>query len=436
MIMTHPLFTVDHKLASYWLDDAPLADPPRTELPAEADVAIVGAGYTGLVAALTVARAGRGVVVLDAEDAGFGCSTRNGGQCGAGFKNGFDDLAASHGKPRAVALYKEALASLDFLTGLVADEDIACDYKHCGRFIGAHAPSHYEDMARKFETNRRELGIECHMVPRGEQRAEIDSDAYFGGGVVTSHTSLHPAKYHRGLLERVLAAGAAVHAHAPVVGIDRDGAGFVITTPRGRIKAGSVIVATNGYTNEVGSLPDLSRRMIPIGSYMIATEPLASGVMDRLMPKDRVTSDTRRVVLYYRASPDRTRILFGGRVALAETDPAISGPRLHAILCEIFPEIGDVGISHSWMGFVGYTFDKMPHIGVRDGLHYAMGYCGSGIAMGSYLGHKIAHKLLGHGEGDTAFDDLPFQTRPLYYGKPWFLASMVAWYKFLDRMAR
>ena len=154
------------------------------------------------------------------------------------------------------------------------------------------------------------------------------------------------------------------------------------------------------------------------------------------MPRDRVTTDTRRVVLYYRASPDRTRILFGGRVALAETDPAISGPLLHAILCQIFPEIGTVGISHSWMGFVGYTFDKMPHVGVRDGLHYAMGYCGSGVAMGSYLGHKIAHKLLGHGEGDTAFDDLPFQTRPFYYGKPWFLASAVAWYKFRDRMAR
>jgi glycine/D-amino acid oxidase-like deaminating enzyme len=434
--MIDPLFSDDYKLASYWLDDAPLAVLPTSELPSEVDVAIVGAGYTGLVAALTVARAGRGVVVFDAEDAGFGCSTRNGGQCGAGFKNGFDDLAKTYGKPRAVALYKEALASLDFLTSFVAGEDIACDYKHCGRFMGAHAPGHYEDMARKFETNRRELGIECYMVPRAEQHSEIDSDAYYGGGVMPSHTSLHPAKYHAGLLERALAAGAVVHPHTAVTHIEREGSGFMVTTARGRLRAGQVIVATNGYSNNVGSLPDLSRRVIPIGSYMIATEPLAPGVIDRLMPKDRVTSDTRRVVLYYRASPDRTRILFGGRVALAETDPAISGPRLHAVLCEIFPEIATVGISHSWMGFVGYTFDKMPHLGVRGGLHYAMGYCGSGVAMGSYLGHKIAHKLLGNEEGDTAFDELPFQTRPLYFGKPWFLAAAVAWYKFLDRRAR
>ena len=434
--MIDPLFTADHKLAPYWLDDAPLAVLPAADLPAETDVAIVGAGYTGLVAALTVARAGRGVTVLDAEDAGFGCSTRNGGQCGAGFKTGFDDLAAEYGKPRAVALYREALASLDFLTSFVAEEKIDCDYKHCGRFIGAHAPGHYEEMARKFETNRRELGIECHVVPRSQQRAEIGSDAYFGGGVIPGHTSLHPAKYHRGLLERVLAGATAVHPHTPVINIERAGAGFTVTTARGRIKAGAVIVATNGYTNAVGSLPDLSRRVIPIGSYMIATEPLAPGLMDRLMPHDRVTSDTRRVVLYYRASPDRRRILFGGRVALAETDPAISGPRLHAILCEIFPDIARVGISHSWMGFVAYTFDKMPHLGLRDGLHYAMGYCGSGVAMGSYLGHKIAHKLLGDSAGDSAFDDAPFRTRPFYYGKPWFLASAVAWYKFLDRMAR
>ncbi len=435
--MTHPLFTADHKLASYWLEDSPLAVLAPTALPAKTEVAIVGAGYTGLVAALTVARGGRGVIVLDAEEAGFGCSTRNGGQCGAGLKNGLDDLAASYGKPRALALYREALASLDFLGGFVADEEIACDYKHCGRFSGAHAPGHYEAMARHFEINRRELGIECHVVPRAEQHAEIGSDIYFGGGVIDGHTALHPAKYHRGLLERVLASAAAVHPHTPVVGIERlKGGGFTVTTARGRLRAGEVIVATNGYTNNLASLPALSRRIIPIGSYMIATEPLAPGVMDRLMPRDRVTSDTRRVVLYYRASPDRRRILFGGRVALAETDPAISGPRLHAILCEIFPEMASVGISHSWMGFVGYTFDKMPHVGVRDGLHYAMGYCGSGVAMGSYLGHKIAHKLLGDREGDSAFDELPFQTRPLYYGKPWFLAAAVAWYKFLDRMAR
>lgn len=434
--MTHRLFTADFKLASYWLDTTPLAVLPPTDLPGESDVVIVGAGYTGLVAALTLARAGRNVTVLDAQDAGFGCSTRNGGQCGAGFKLSFDDLAARFGKPRALALYGEAMASLEFLTDFIEGENLACDYKHCGRFIGAHASGHYEAMARKFEIDRRELGVECHMVPRDEQHSEIGSDAYYGGGVILGHTSLDPAKYHRAILEKLQATDAAVHAHTPVIKIERSGAGFTVTTPRGRLRAGAVIIATNGYSNNTGALADFGRRIIPIGSYMIATEPLAPGVMDRLLPRNRVTADTRHVVLYYRSSPDRRRILFGGRVALAETDPAISGPRLHAILCEIFPEMSSVGISHSWMGFVGYTFDKLPHIGLRDGLHYAMGYCGSGVAMGSYLGHKIAHKLLGDGEGETVLDDAPFETRPLYFGKPWFLAAAIAWYKLRDRLAR
>ena len=158
--------------------------------------------------------------------------------------------------------------------------------------------------------------------------------------------------------------------------------------------------------------------------------------MERLIPNDRVLSDTRRVVLYYRSSPDRRRLLFGGRVALAETDPGTSGPKLHAIMSAIFPELGTARISHSWMGFVAYTFDHLPHVGVHDGLHFAMGYCGTGVAMASWLGHKVALKVLGAPEGATAFDDLAFPTRPFYRGTPWFLAGAVLYYRLRDQLAR
>ena len=431
--MTQALFTPDHKLASYWLDDSPLVRLPEVAIGDPAEVAVIGAGYTGLSAALTLAREGRDVLVLDAEDAGFGCSSRNGGQCGGGLKPGLDGLTARYGKARAVAMMKEALASLEHLAGLVERERIDCDFERHGRFIGAHKPGHYEELARDFETLRREFGVECHSVPRGDQHAEIGSDAYHGGGVMASHTALHPAKYHRGLLDRAMAAGARIAARTPVSAIERDGPGFRLTTPRGALRAGKVIVATNGYSNMHAPLPAIRRRVIPIGSYMIATEPLEPGLMDRLMPRRRVISDTRHVVLYYRASPDRRRILFGGRVALGETDPRLSAPKLHAIMSGIFPEVARARISHSWMGFVAFTFDHLPHVGVHDGLHYAMGYCGSGVAMATYLGHKAALKVLGSPEGRTAFDDLAFGTRPLYDGKPWFLAAAVSWYRLRDR---
>jgi glycine/D-amino acid oxidase-like deaminating enzyme len=191
-----------------------------------------------------------------------------------------------------------------------------------------------------------------------------------------------------------------------------------------------VVIASNGYTGAV--TPWHRRRVIPIGSYIIATEPIAPDVMDRLFPTNRIVSDTRQVVYYYRVSPDRQRVIFGGRVSQGETDPRASGPLLRAELVRLFPELAKVRISHSWMGMVAYTFDTMAHAGLHDGMHYAMGYCGSGVSMASYLGMRTGQKLLGLKEGRTGFDGAPFQTRPLYFGNPWFLAASVSYYRWRD----
>ncbi|MEX2647576.1 MAG: FAD-binding oxidoreductase [Alphaproteobacteria bacterium] len=431
--MPHPILSPDVKLRPYWWDEAPRPVLDEAPLPREIDAVVVGAGYSGLSAALTLARAGRGVLVCDAEDAGHGCSSRNGGQLGFGLKPGLDGLGSRFGTERGTAMFRESMASLDYLGAFIEREQIACHFQRRGRFIGAHRPGHYEALARRLETYRTVLGVEAHAVPRGQQHAEMGTDLYFGGGVIESHAALQPALYHFGLLDRARSAGATVAARTPVTGIERGQGRFVVTTTRGPVACGNVVVATNRYTRDRDSQPAFPRRVIPIGSYMIATEPIERALMDRLMPKDRVNNDTRRVVLYYRASPDRTRIVFGGRVALGETDAAVSGPRLHAVMAGIFPELRGVRVSHSWLGFVAYTFDHLPHIGLIDGIHYAMGYCGSGVAMGSYLGHKVGLKVLGAPEGRTAFDDLPFETRPLYDGTPWFLAGAVLWYRLMDR---
>lgn len=432
--MTSNVFTDDFKLEPYWWETTPRPQLEPEAVPANADVAIVGSGYTGLNAALVLARAGRSVVVFDAEDAGFGCSSRNGGQISSSIKPGLDDLAAKYGTDTARAILGDGHRSLSWIEEFVRQEEIDCDFKVPGRFHAAHNPAQYEKLAKQVSSQPAGFEVPAHVVPRAEQRRELGTDSYFGGVVFEKHASLEPARYHQGLLDKVIAAGAKVIAHCPVIAIDKQTAGFDVATAKGQLVARDVIIATNGYTGPVASWQ--RRRVIPIGSYMIATEALPADLMSRLMPTDRIVSDTRKVVYYYRPSPDRTRIVFGGRVSISETDPMKSGPLLMRDLAGIFPELADTRISHSWMGFVAYTFDTLAHTGIRDGIHYAMGYCGSGVAMASYLGMRTGQKVLGLAEGHTGVDDISFPTRPLYSGNPWFLAPSVAWYRLLDSFNR
>jgi glycine/D-amino acid oxidase-like deaminating enzyme len=417
-------------LAPYWWDDVPRPDLPALALPERVDVAVIGAGYTGLHAALQTARGGRDTLVFDAEEAGWGCSTRNGGQVSTSIKPSFELLARRHGPQRAHDILREGQRSLEFIGDFIRGQGIDCDFAQVGRFHAAHNAAQYEALARRVSQQPRGLEVDAHMVPRSEQRSELGTDAYFGGAVYTQHCSVHPARYHQGLLERAQTAGARVAARTPVTGVEREGGQFRVHTARGSVIARDVVVASNGYTGR--ATPWLQRRVIPIGSYMIATEPLAPGLMDRLIPRNRIVSDTRKVVYYYRASPDRTRILFGGRVSHGETDPRVSAPLLHADMVKIFPELAGTRVSHSWCGFVAYTFDELMHVGRHDGMHYAMGYCGAGVGTASYFGMRIGQQVLGLKEGRTALDGLTFQTRPLYTGNPWFLAPSVMYYRWCD----
>ncbi|MEL6204778.1 MAG: FAD-binding oxidoreductase [Pseudomonadota bacterium] len=416
----------------YWLEGLPALAPTSLELPERTDVMVIGSGYTGLNAAIETARGGRSTLVIDSGAPGAGCSTRNGGQISTSVKPSLAKLSAKYGERQAQAIRREGENALAWIEERIQAEGIACDFRRAGRFHAAHSPDSYEELCREAEILGRDEGIEAHPVPRREQRAEIGTDAYFGGLIFPQHAALQPARYHRGLLAAASGAGAHVVGHTTALTIDRRPAGFEVRTSRGLVKARDVVVATNGYSGPL--VPWLQRRIIPIGSYIIATEPLPCALVERLMPTDRIASDTCKVVYYYRASPDRTRILFGGRVSAAEQDPKVSGPRLREDMCRIFPDLRDYAITHSWMGTVAYTFDELAHTGVHDGIHYAMGYCGSGVSMAGYLGMRTGQKVLGLAEGATAFDDLPFQTRPLYTGKPWFLPPVVAWYRWRDRM--
>ncbi len=427
----HDLFTDDFKSEPYWWEFAPLSPDGAAELPAEADVVVVGSGYTGLQAALQTAKAGLATLVLDAEDIGWGCSTRNGGQVSTSIKPSFAELSRRYGSGLAERILGEGQASLDYLGEFVRGNGIDCNFEVVGRFHGVHHPRVYDKLAREIAIKNPAFETGAYMVSKQDQHAEIGTDAYYGGAVYPRLASIDPASYHRGLLGAARKAGAVVAGNCRVTELAREGAGFTVMTERGRVRAGKVILATNGYSGPLA--PWQQRRVIPIGSYMIATEELPQGLMDRLIPKNRILSDTRRVVYYYRASPDRKRILFGGRVSVNETDPRKSGPKLHREMVRIFPELAQVRISHSWTGLVAYTFDTLMHTGQDRGLFYAMGYCGSGVGMASYLGMRIGQQAAGSGDGATAFDEIPFPTRPLYTGSPWFLAPAVMAYRVRDR---
>ena len=426
------IWSQDYKETSYWLEGlSPLTKaveiPPRN-----VDVAIVGSGYTGLNAALQTSRGGRSTVVLEAGNPGFGCSTKNGGQVSTSIKPSLEKLSTKFGQEKGVAIRREGENALDWIEEFVSSENIDCSFVRSGRYHAAHTPKHYEMITRDAETLNRSEGVEAFAVPSSEQLKELGSDVYHGGVVFPRHASLDPGKYHRGLLQRAVESGVDVVGNCAVMDIEKVADGFILKTPKGKVKARDVIVATNGYTTKL--TPWLQRRVIPIGSYIIATEKLDPSMVDTLFPTNRIASDTCKVVYYYRTSPDRQRILFGGRVSATETNPMLSGPKLLKDMCRIFPQLEGTKISHSWTGTVAYTFDELAHTGQHNGIYYSMGYCGSGVSMASYLGMRLGQKVLRLAEGKTAFDDLPFPTRPLYTGKPWFLPAVVSWYRFRDRI--
>jgi glycine/D-amino acid oxidase-like deaminating enzyme len=419
-------YSDDVKFTPYWWEAAPRTPAPAMPLPERADVAIVGSGYSGLSAALTLARAGRDVLVLEKDDPGFGASSRNGGAVGANLRISFATMVGKLGLEQATAYYRGAREALATLASLIEEEKIDCHFARVGRFTGAHRPADYEALARDLELQRKHLGFDGEMVPRDGQRRYIGTDHYHGGRFTAWDGNLHPGLYHSGLLARVREAGAKINGRTAATAIARDGDDFVVATGSGTVRAKQVMVATNGYGGDLS--PWLKRRLIPLQSQIIATEPLSPDLMAKLMPGGRQLGDTCKLHHYYRTSPDGCRILFGGRAGQREVnDPRSSGTHLYRRLVALFPELQDVRITHSWAGFIAYTFDHLPHMAQYEGIHYAAGYCGSGVAMATYLGRKTALSMLGSPDAANAFDS-PHPTRPLYTGRPWFMGPII-WYK-------
>ena len=428
------LFAPDFKESPYWWDAAPPTKETPREPPGSVDVAIVGAGITGLNAALVLARAGRSVVALDASDLGHGASTRNSGYVGRTLKHSFSDLVRKHGAAYATAAYREMQMAFDAVAERVRTEQIECAFKVCGRLVLTKARRQYEDLERELVLREKHLGSEFTMLSRTAVRDEIASNLYCGGALIPDLAALHPGLYHRGLLERARAAGADLIGGTPVERIvPLQGGGFDLETPRGTTRAREVLVATNGYTD--GLLPWLQRRLIPFDAYMIATEPLPPALMNRLLPTDRTYIDHVFDVVSIRRSPDGTRILFLWRTGTRPTGARAKGAQLLEDLSRIVPEAASLKLTHSWTGRCALTRDLWPHVATHDGIHFAGGYCFAGVPMGTYLGQKAAHRILGSAEGKTIFADRGFPSVPVISGSPWLARQAMTWYRARDRWA-
>jgi glycine/D-amino acid oxidase-like deaminating enzyme len=270
------------------------------------------------------------------------------------------------------------------------------------------------------------------MVPRDRQREEIASDYYHGGMVVERTGQLHPALYYGGLLKAAHRAGAKLCANCNAEQIERKPGGFRVLTSKGPIEARELVIATNGYTTEL--TPTLRRKLVPVASHIIATEELPEDLVQSLIPKNRVVSDTKRVLCYYRQSPDNRRVIFGGRARFTQVPPEVSAPVLHGYMLERWPQLEGVKVTHAWTGNVAFAFDFLPHMGQEQGMHYLMACNGSGVAMMSYLGYQTARKIAGGSNAPVnAFDGQPFPTVPFYDGDPeWVLPFVGAWYRTRD----
>jgi glycine/D-amino acid oxidase-like deaminating enzyme len=414
-----------------WTDGAPAGEARESpELPARTDVAIIGGGYTGLAAARALARRGVDATVLEQHTLGWGASGRNGGFVLPGYKPEIEKLAKRLGAARAARMFQLSLEAIRHLSSLISEEGISCDFVRCGAVSLAAKPGHLRGLEQSGRFMREQLGYETELLSRDELAREIESPRYHGGLIDPGGCSLQPAQYAQGLAQAAERAGARLLEGAEVKRIRRMHGAFEVTTTKGTVKAREVLAATNGYTPR--ALAPLRRRVIPIGSYQIATAPLDQDQARRLVPQNRVFSDTKNLLYYFRLSPDR-RMVFGGRASFTPTGTRRSAAILATGMGEVFPELAGATIEYAWSGKVAFPVDHLPHAGRLDGVHYSMGYCGHGVALATYLGGRMGEVLAGVGDipdlGTSRFRAIPF-----YNGVPWFLPLVGGYYRVRDRL--
>ena len=418
----------------YWHTTVQMPDDSvLTSIPSKADVVIIGGGYTGLSAARTLAKHNVDVVVLEAETMGWGASSRNGGMTLTGLKPAMQTVIKNYGRDLAKQLFQCSLDSVNIVEQIVKEENIDCGFARTGHLLTANKPKHYYALQGEVDFMAKEFNHNVRLVSPKDLRSEIGTDIYHGALVDEVSAGLNPAQYVAGLAGAAAKAGATLCARARVTRIERSQNRFVIQTERGIVEADSVLVATSGYTG--GVTKKLQKRIIPIGSFIIATERLSDELARELSPKNRMIFDYKHFLNYFRLWDNR--LIFGGRAAFFpenENTVAQSGEILRSEMIKVYPRLKDAKVEYVWGGTLDFAFDQMTHVGEEDGIFYSLGYAGHGVAMATYLGAAVAEAMMKGNIKEHPFAQFNFPGAPLglYNGSPWFLPFAGMWYKVLD----
>jgi len=438
----------------YWWQDAPLEDSAQQDVLAESDAVVIGAGYTGLTAALTLAKAGKSVQVFDKEQPGFGASSRNGGITSGNLALGVSAAIKKYGREKTTQIFNEGVAARQHLRDLISEHNIECDYQLTGRFTGALTTSDLDSMSKETELLQSLTNIELSIVQKNELNDHIGSAAYVGGIDRSDIGHFHPGKFHHGLLVAARKAGVIVHGQTPVSRVENQSGNsghsltegrLQATTSRGTVTAQQLLVATNGYGDH--SNPWIQRRVVPVISRIVVTEKLSRNLVSTLMPNLRAMGENRKLYRYFRPSPDGERIVFGSREPIWNNTEERAIEHIRQGMVEIFPELKEAAVDYSWGGYVAFNRASLPLLFEREGLHYALAYCGSGTVWAPWMGRLAAERMLNSMStstkdienlqpGDPGFSSVAAKAPaaiPLYKGKPWFLPFTLGWYGLEDR---
>jgi len=394
----------------YW---AALPDPaPRAPLAGNAscDVGVVGGGIAGMSAALHLAQRGYRVTLLEAERVGWGASGRSGAQALFGVAAGQDKLNRLVGVTDARRIWDMSVEALALMRELIAAHAIGCDFVP-GQLHVAIKPRQWDELRHWHDELHRDYGytsVSLKNLP--ETRQLVASERYIGGLHDANSAHLQPLKYLRGLAAAAERAGCTIHENSRVLGHMRRDGRPVLRTARGELHCSHVVYAGNAWLG--ATAPSLSRRIMPVGTYIVATEPLGESTVRGLLPQNTAVTDINWVLDYFRRSADH-RLLFGGRVSYSGLDPFNTAHATRARMLKVFPQLADARVEYSWGGYVDITMNRAPDFGrLEPDVYYLQGFSGHGIALTGLAGKVVAEAIAGSAERFDVFARIPHREFP------------------------